>query len=122
MCVTACPRDIIELHPIDREVFVFCKSHDDPKTAKEVCDVACTGCGLCARKSDGGVIMENNLAIINWDNFDPEKIPFEKCKNSAICYLKDAYRQHQEELESGDGDERKPLQKQATAVTPEQSN
>jgi len=97
MCVTACPRDIIELHPADREVFVFCKSHDDPKTAKEVCDVACTGCGICARKSDGGVIMEDGLAVIDWDNFDPDKIPFDKCKNSAICFLKDAYKQHVEE-------------------------
>lgn len=59
MCVKACTRNIIELHPADREVFVFCKSHDDPKTSTAVCDVACSGCGICARKSDGGVIMEN---------------------------------------------------------------
>jgi len=94
MCVKACPRDIIELHPIDREVFVFCKSHDDPKTSLAVCQVACSGCGICARKSDGGVVMQDGLAVIDWEKFDPEKIPFEKCKTSAICFLKDAYAQH----------------------------
>jgi Na+-translocating ferredoxin:NAD+ oxidoreductase subunit B len=95
MCVKACPRNIIEMHPIDREVFVFCKNHYDPKTAQAVCDVACIGCGICARKSDGGIVMQDGLAVINWENFDPEKIPFDKCKTSAICYLKDAFAQHQ---------------------------
>jgi Na+-translocating ferredoxin:NAD+ oxidoreductase subunit B len=107
MCVTACPRDIIEMHPIDRDVFVFCKSHYDPKTAKEVCNVACIGCGICARKSDGGVVMQDGLAVINWDAFDPDKIPFDKCKTSAICYLKDAFAQQQ---------------KQLTETAPEQTN
>lgn len=125
MCVTACPRDIIELHPADREVFVFCKSHDDPKTSKAVCEVACTGCGLCARKSDGGVIMEDNLAVINWDEFDPEKIPFEKCKNSAICFLKDAFREHQEEeakIEKTAASTGSQDKKNVTDVSPQQSN
>ena len=120
MCVTACPRDIIELHPADREVFVFCKSHDDPKTSKAVCDVSCMGCGICARKSDGGVLMQDGLAVIDWENFDPDKIPFDKCKTSAICFLKDAYKQHQEEeaaLEAPKDDNQKP-----TDVKPEQSN
>jgi Na+-translocating ferredoxin:NAD+ oxidoreductase subunit B len=94
MCVKACPRNIIEMHPIDREVFVFCKNHYDPKTAQAVCDVACIGCGICARKSDGGIVMQDGLAVIDWANFDPDKIPFDKCKTSAICYLKDAFAQH----------------------------
>jgi Na+-translocating ferredoxin:NAD+ oxidoreductase RNF subunit RnfB len=118
MCVTACPRDIIELHPADREVFVFCKSHDDPKTAKEVCDVACVGCGICARKSDGGVVMEDGLAVINWDSFDPDKIPFDKCKTSAICYLKDAYKQ---QLDEQTADAEKETGSIAD-VSPEQAN
>ncbi len=98
MCVKACPRNIIEMHPIDREVFVFCKNHYDPKTAQAVCDVACIGCGICARKSDGGIVMQDGLAVIDWANFDPDKIPFDKCKTSAICYLKDAFAQHQQQL------------------------
>lgn len=87
MCAKACPRDVIEMHPQDREVFVFCKNHDDPKKSKDVCSVACMGCGICARKSDGSVDMENNLAVINYDKLDTEKIPFDKCKTHAIDKL-----------------------------------
>ena len=116
MCVKACPRDIIELHPIDRRVFVFCKSHDDPKTSKEVCDVACSGCGICARKSDGGVVISDGLAVIQWEHFDPANIPFDKCKSSAICYLRDAFAQ----MQAGEPDAAR--QKAATDVAPEQQN
>lgn len=87
MCAKACPRDIIEMHPIDREVFVLCKNHDDPKRSKEVCDAACIGCGICARKSDGGVEMVNFLGIMHYDKLDPEKIPFEKCSTGAITRI-----------------------------------
>lgn len=86
-CVTACPRDLFELHPIDREFFVFCKSHDDPKTSKNACAAACTGCGICARNSDGAIVIENGLAVINHDEVDPSIIPLEKCKTHAIGWL-----------------------------------
>lgn len=83
-CVEACPRGVIEIHPEDRELFVFCKNHDDPKRAKEVCNVACFGCGICARKSDGGIEMRNFLPEINYDKLDLSKIPIDKCKTGAI--------------------------------------
>jgi len=82
-CVQACPRGLIEIHPENRELFVFCKNHDDPKRSKEVCKVACTGCGICARKSDGGIVMKDFLPVINYDNLDISKIPLDKCKTGA---------------------------------------
>ncbi|MBL1215368.1 MAG: RnfABCDGE type electron transport complex subunit B [Ignavibacteriae bacterium] len=90
MCVQACPRDVIEMHPEDRNVFVFCKNHDDPKKAKDVCSVACLGCGICARKSDGGVEMHDNLGVINYDKLDQNLIPFDKCRTGAIGHLRKA--------------------------------
>lgn len=84
ICVKACPRNIIEMHPIDRNVFVFCKNLDDPQKSKEVCSVACIGCGICARKSDGGVVMEGNLGKVVHHLFDESKIPFDKCSTGAI--------------------------------------
>lgn len=85
ICVKACPRAVIEMHPIDRNVFVFCKNQDDPKRSKEVCSVACIGCAICARKSDGGVEMIGNVGVVVHDKFDESKIPFEKCSTGAIA-------------------------------------
>lgn len=85
ICVKSCPRDIIEMHPIDRDVFVFCKNQDDAKTAKEVCNVACVACGICAKKSDGAIEIINNVGVIkDYNILDDSKIPFEKCKTGAI--------------------------------------
>lgn len=86
-CAKVCPRNVIEMHPVDRNVFVFCNNHDDPKTSKTVCKVACLGCGICARKSDGGVEMDNFLGVIQYDKLDESKIPFDKCQTGAIGYL-----------------------------------
>lgn len=86
-CVVACPRDLFELHPIDREFFVFCKSHDDPKTSKAACDAACTGCGICARKSEGAIVLQDGLAVIDYEQLNTDIIPIEKCKTGAIGWL-----------------------------------
>ncbi|MFH0735173.1 MAG: RnfABCDGE type electron transport complex subunit B [bacterium] len=87
MCVKACPRNIIEMHPIDRMVFVFCKNHDDPKTSKDICSVSCLGCGICAKNSQGGINMQNNLGVIDYSKLNPALIPFEKCRTGAIKNL-----------------------------------
>ena len=86
-CVDACPRGVIEIHPEDRELFVFCKNQDEPKRSKEVCNVACFGCGICARKSDGSIVMKNFLPEINYENLDISKIPIDKCKTGAIKFV-----------------------------------
>ena len=88
LCAKACPRGVIEIHPIDRELFVFCKNQDDPKTSRKVCTVSCIGCQICARKSDGGVVMQNNLAIIDYEKLDISKVPVEKCSTKAIGTIK----------------------------------
>ncbi|MDP2360140.1 MAG: RnfABCDGE type electron transport complex subunit B [bacterium] len=87
VCARACPRDVIELHPEDRELFVFCRSKDDPRTAKKVCAVACLGCGICARKSDGAITVRENLAVIDHERVDPALIPLDKCRTGALGLL-----------------------------------
>ena len=84
ICAKACPRNILEMHPIDREVHVLCKNQDDPKRSKEVCSVSCLGCGICARKSDGVVVLQGNVGKVMHDIFDESKIPFDKCTRGAI--------------------------------------
>jgi electron transport complex protein RnfB len=87
MCAAACPRNIIEIHPADRQVFVFCRNHDGPKEANVLCDASCIGCGICARKSDGAIVMVNNLAVIDYEKMNPDTVPFDKCRSGAIGYL-----------------------------------
>jgi electron transport complex protein RnfB len=73
-CVTACPRNLIEIRPIGRKsrrVWVNCQSQEKGAQAKKHCSSACIGCGICVKtcpEKIQAITMENNLAYI-----DPEK-------------------------------------------------
>ena len=84
-CVEACPRDLIEIHPVERSLFVWCKSHDDGATARQACEVACIACTLCAKLCDG-VEMEDDLAVVNHEKTDTCDPGVEKCPTDAIAY------------------------------------
>jgi RnfABCDGE-type electron transport complex B subunit len=84
LCVQVCPRGVLELHPIEREVFVFCKNLDSPQMARQVCTAACIGCGICARASNGAIAVQDNLAVIDYDKLEPNQIPYQHCKTQAI--------------------------------------
>jgi Na+-translocating ferredoxin:NAD+ oxidoreductase RNF subunit RnfB len=101
VCTDACPRDLLEMHPIDRDYFVFCKSHDDPKTSRQVCSVACVGCSICARPSEGAIEMDDNLAVIDHASLDPDIIPFEKCPTAAIKKIEEERRGYAENVVEG---------------------
>jgi Na+-translocating ferredoxin:NAD+ oxidoreductase RNF subunit RnfB len=78
-CVTACPRDIMELRPKgkrNRRIFVSCINQDKGGAAKKACEVACTGCSKCeAECKYDAITIENYLAYIDGD----------KCKNCRKC-------------------------------------
>lgn len=85
MCVKACPRNLIEMHPESKTVFVLCKNHDEPKRAKSICDKACTACNICVKNAGEAMVMDNNLAkVVDYSILDASKIPFEKCRTGAI--------------------------------------
>ena len=78
-CVTACPRDIMELRPMGRKnkrIFVSCINTDKGGAAKKACEVACTGCSKCESECKyDAITIENYLAYIDAD----------KCKNCRKC-------------------------------------
>ncbi len=89
-CVEACPRDLFELHPLTRNIFVYCRSQDRGPFARKVCKNACIACGICVRACPEAIVLENYLAVIvDEDKIDPEKIPeIEKCPTDSIGRLK----------------------------------
>ena len=89
LCVQACPRGLIELHSRDRQIFVLCKNRDDPRTARQVCKLACTGCGVCARYADGAIQVVDNLAVIDEQRLDELLAVLERCKPGALTRLED---------------------------------
>lgn len=90
ICVDVCPRNICELHPIEQNIIVFCRSEDRGAVARKVCKNACIACGICVRACPEAIIMENNLAVIvDYKKIDPEKIPeVERCPTDSIGRLK----------------------------------
>jgi len=91
MCVKACPKHLLELHPISRKFFVFCKSLDNGKISRANCKNACIGCKICIKGvNNEEIIVENNLAKINnieiLNNEEAMKW-VGKCPTKAIGFL-----------------------------------
>ena len=75
-CVATCPKKLIDLVPAKNAVHVNCMNRDKGPAAMKVCDVACIGCGLCAKTCKFDAIhVENGVA----------KIDYTKCKNCKMC-------------------------------------
>lgn len=87
-CVTACPRDIIELRkrgPKDKRIFVSCINQEKGAPAKKNCAVACIGCSKCQKvcKFDA-ITITSFLAYIDFEKCTLCRKCVEECPTSAI--------------------------------------
>jgi len=87
-CVRACPRNIIELHSEDHKLFVYCRNREKGAKARKVCSVACIGCGLCVKDCavEEGIVLNNNLAIVNNDLAPQDGEATKRCPTKCIHY------------------------------------
>ena len=80
-CVTACPKDIIQLWPKGKKskrIYVACVNEEKGGTARKNCSMACSGCAKCADECKYDAIsVENNLASVD----------YEKCKLCGKCVV-----------------------------------
>ena len=75
-CVAACPKDIIELRPVDKTAHVQCMSHQAGKVVNKLCKVGCIACKKCEKSCKKDAIhVVDNLAEIDYD----------KCVNCGLC-------------------------------------
>ena len=91
-CVEVCPKDLFVLMPVEQELIVQCKSLMEGNPAKDLCEVACTGCGICAKDAKPGVIdMVDGIAVVNYDNNDQAThAAIERCPTNAIVWVEGA--------------------------------
>lgn len=85
ICAQQCPQKVLEIIPIDQQVYVRCNNRDKGKVARELCKVSCISCGICVKNCPEQAITlvpgkntEGTVAVIDCD----------KCTNCGICVEK----------------------------------
>lgn len=75
-CAKVCPRKVISMVPFKAEQMfvVACSNKDFGKDVRAVCQVGCIGCKACTRVSNGLFEVKDNVAIIDYDKYDPNAI------------------------------------------------
>jgi electron transport complex protein RnfB len=78
-CVAACPKEIIKLVYVDKQVHILCSSHDQGATVRKICRVGCIACAKCVKAApEGAITMQDDLAIVNYDFDIPDSV-------AAVC-------------------------------------
>jgi RnfABCDGE-type electron transport complex B subunit len=88
-CVKACPRSIIEMVPFayDDMLTVACSNMEKGKDARKMCKVGCIACKMCTKQAPETFNLENNLARVNYENYNPteeNKNAKDKCPTKVI--------------------------------------
>lgn len=84
-CIDICPKGLIEKVPAKQEVIVECNSKDKGKVVKVNCSAGCIGCKACEKACPvDAIVVENNLAKIDYSKCIGCKVCVEKCPKDVI--------------------------------------
>ena len=84
-CVMACPKHIIDLVDTVKTVHVRCNSTEKGADTRKLCATGCLGCGICKKNcAYDAIIIENNLARIDYDKCHECGACVAKCPTGAI--------------------------------------
>jgi len=85
LCVSACPKKLIDIVPEKSKVRVLCQSRDKGKVVRDNCRAGCIACNLCVKAcTEGAITVENNVATIDYDKCTLCLACIAKCPTKAI--------------------------------------
>jgi len=78
-CISACPKNLIEIVPDKSKVRVLCNSRERGNLTRVNCRAGCVGCKICEKLcKEGAIKVDDNLA----------RIDYEKCNQCMDCVKK----------------------------------
>jgi len=84
-CARACPKNVIEILPLVKEVLTRCHSKEKGAVTRKQCQTGCIACGMCVKVCPyNAPVIENNLSRINLDKCRVCGICVSKCPTNAI--------------------------------------
>ena len=88
-CVSACPKNLFEIIPLDQKLLVQCRSMIEGDGALASCAVACTACGKCVIDAAPGLVtIERGSARVHYElNALADMSAIARCPTGAITWV-----------------------------------
>lgn len=84
-CVEVCPKNIMAIVPANQLIHIDCSNKDKGKLVRGSCDVGCIACRACVKVCPTeAIVVEDNLARIDYDKCIQCGACVEKCPTNAI--------------------------------------